>query len=114
MRRLVAICLLVSLSACAAAPVREDEKANLASVGKAEACLPNALCVKDSGVWMPTSLAAEAAAWGEGLCACEAELEKCNSTGLDTVGAWLLVGAGVIVGGLTAVGAYELRDWLKR
>ena len=76
MKRAVAILLACS---CAAAPVREDEKANLAvrsvsvdnvqaaEADKAEACIPLAPCAKTTGVWLPPALAAETAGWGEGL-----------------------------------------------
>lgn len=119
MKPLVAFVAIAHLAACVGAPVRateSEERANLASapLPKAEACIEAAPCVQSTGVWLPPALAAETAGWGEGLVACKARLEKCDSTGLDTVGAWLLVAAGVVAGGLTAVGAYELRDWLKR
>ena len=117
MRRLVAICLLVT-AACVGAPVRgpsdSEEKANLASVGKAEACTSLAPCAKSDGVWMPGDLAAQTAGWGEGLVACKASLEKCAYVKPEPW-VYVMVGiAGAVVGGLSVAGVYEFRDWLKR
>lgn len=113
MRPLVAILAAAYLSACAgprAIAASGEGTGGLRAVG----CTVEAPCVYSDGVWQPTAMAAETAGWGAGLSECKARLEKCDSTGLDTVGAWLLVGAGVLAGGLTVAAGYELRDWLKR
>ncbi len=111
MRRAVAICLLVTGCASVQPRVHSDE---FAPVGKAEACLEAAPCVKSSGVWMPGDLAAQAAGWGEGLVACKAQLSTCNTVAVEPW-VYVLVGvAGALVGGATVAGAFEIRDWLRR
>jgi hypothetical protein len=108
----------VVATGCAGVPIRErpesEEKANLASVGKAEACIPLAPCSKTTGVWMPTDLAAQTAGWGEGLVECKAKLATCDRVGVEP---WVYAVVGIaaaVAGGFAVAGVYELRDWLKR
>lgn len=113
MRRFVASLLVSTLTACAGVqsiPASGQGAGGLRAVG----CTVAKPCAYSDGVWQPTEMAAQTAGWGVGLAECKARLEKCDSTGLDTVGAWLLVGAGVLAGGAAVVAGYELRDWLRR
>jgi len=125
-KRAVAAALVATLSACATAPTyrsESEEKANLASVqpapastdnGQAIGCTAATPCAATDGVWLPPALAAQTAGWGSGLAECKATLEKCDRVGVDTAALVIIGVLGALAGGATAVGVYELRDWLRK
>ena len=128
MNRATAGLLLVTMGACVAAPVVEDDKANLASVAPvappspkvdtapllAVACTNALPCVYSDGVWQPQALAAQTAGWGAGLAECKAKLGTCDRVGADTVSFVVIGILSGVAGAAAAIGAYELRDWLRR